>query len=102
MRAREQRIAARLRTPDSVATPAATDSVNQAKRKQSERGAAADLLPAIAIERGGVAIGIGRTRIALGSAGATAALTVPAHRRPVAAEAVTMAQELAAQHPHSY
>lgn len=83
--------------PDSAA-PAPARGVQQAQRKKSQRCAPAEIPGRIAIKGGGVACRLLRGSVALGAEGATASLTLPAHRPPITPEAVAVAQDLTAQH----
>jgi hypothetical protein len=91
-------IAHLVRRTGSAFASSPTQGTSESQRKQSHRGASAEGLPVLAIERSGEATRLRRRRVPLDPGRSAAALAAPAHRVAVAREAVPMAKEPAAQH----
>src|ERR1700704_4641558 len=69
-------------------------AIEEAQREQrKERSAPTEVLTVLPVEGASVETGVGRSVVALGAAGAAAALTAPVHRVAVARKAEAMAEQ---------
>jgi hypothetical protein len=81
-------------------TPPVPKRSEQPERSQSEGRAAAEVAPVFPVQRGRITVRIFRARVPLGPSRATPSLAAPAHRRAVAREAESVAEDAAAEHHH--
>jgi hypothetical protein len=91
-----------MKQPDSGGAPAPAQSAQHAQWEQPEEGRApAEILPVLAVEGRGVALGVRARRIALDATRAAAAPAFLAHLVAFGGEAIAVAEQAAANHDGS-